>query len=191
MSSVAFAFTASTSSNLFPFNVDLIFGNEKKSHGARSGEYGGCSNTGTVPNPAANLSLAATRVAAVHLRPTTIQFTFRSTHNAFLFSLPHPVCATSCFCVYACLLYFSTLIWFRIWCGLLHNTKPGWRHVQTYCTYVFYYLQLLRLVFRQKRLDRQGVVCRRVVLVKNPWAVLPHFKSFLLTRSRSFVKTSL
>ena len=29
----------------------------------------------------------------------------------------------------------------------------------------------------QKRLDRQGGVCRRVVLVKNPWAVLPHFRS--------------
>ena len=45
MSSVAFAFTASTDSNLFPFNADLIFGNKKrKSHGARSGEYGtmGC-----------------------------------------------------------------------------------------------------------------------------------------------------
>ena len=45
MGSVAFAFTASTDSNLVPFNADLIFGNKKKSHGARSGEYGGCSNT--------------------------------------------------------------------------------------------------------------------------------------------------
>ena len=46
MSSVAFAFTASTDSNLVPFNADLIFGNKKKkAHGARSGEYGGCSNT--------------------------------------------------------------------------------------------------------------------------------------------------
>jgi len=33
------------------------------------------------------------------------------------------------------------------------------------------------LVLRQKRLDRQGILCRCVVLVKNPWAVLPHFKS--------------
>jgi len=33
------------------------------------------------------------------------------------------------------------------------------------------------LVLRQKRLDRQGVVRWRVVLVKNPWAVLPHFRS--------------
>jgi hypothetical protein len=32
------------------------------------------------------------------------------------------------------------------------------------------------LVLRQKHLDRQCVVCRRVVMVKNPWAVLPHFK---------------
>ena len=47
MSSVAFAFTASTDLNLVPFNADLIFGNnnKKKSHGARSGEHGGCSNT--------------------------------------------------------------------------------------------------------------------------------------------------
>ena len=29
-SSVAFAFTASTDSNLVPFNADLIFGNKKK-----------------------------------------------------------------------------------------------------------------------------------------------------------------
>ena len=33
------------------------------------------------------------------------------------------------------------------------------------------------LVLRQKRLDRQGVVCRRVVFVRNPRAVLPHFRS--------------
>ena len=45
MSSVAFAFTAYTDSNLVPFNADLIFGNKKKSHGAGSGEYGGCCNT--------------------------------------------------------------------------------------------------------------------------------------------------
>jgi hypothetical protein len=38
--SAAFAFTASTDSNLVPFNADLIFGNKKK-----SGEYGGCSIT--------------------------------------------------------------------------------------------------------------------------------------------------
>jgi len=30
------------------------------------------------------------------------------------------------------------------------------------------------LVLCQKHPDRQGVVCRRVVLVKNPSAVLPH-----------------
>ena len=45
ISSVAFAFTASTDSNLVPFNADLIFVNKKKSHGARSGENGGCSKT--------------------------------------------------------------------------------------------------------------------------------------------------
>ena len=33
------------------------------------------------------------------------------------------------------------------------------------------------LVLREKRLDRQGVVCWRVFLVKNPWAVLPRFRS--------------
>jgi len=33
------------------------------------------------------------------------------------------------------------------------------------------------LVLRQECLDRQGVVCRRVVLVKIPWDVLPHFRS--------------
>ena len=33
------------------------------------------------------------------------------------------------------------------------------------------------LVLRQKRLDRQGDVCLRVVFVKNPGAVLPHFRS--------------
>jgi len=32
-------------------------------------------------------------------------------------------------------------------------------------------------VLHQKRHDRQGVVCRHVVLVKNPWAFLPHFTS--------------
>jgi len=37
--------------------------------------------------------------------------------------------------------------------------------------------QLGDLVVRQKCLDRQGVVCQRIVLVKNPWAVLPHFRS--------------
>ena len=42
-SCVAFAFTASTDSNLVPLCADLIFGKRKKSHGARSGEYGGCS----------------------------------------------------------------------------------------------------------------------------------------------------
>jgi hypothetical protein len=28
------------------------------------------------------------------------------------------------------------------------------------------------------RLDRHGVVCRCIVMVKNPWAVLPYFRSF-------------
>ena len=79
MSSAAFAYTASTDSNLVPFNADLIFGNKRKSDGARSGEYGGCSNT-----------------------------------------------------VILCII---------------------------------------------KNCFRQGVVCRRVVLVKNPWDVLPHFRS--------------
>jgi len=45
MISVAFAFTASTDSNLVPFNADLIFGNKKNSRRARSSEYGGCSDT--------------------------------------------------------------------------------------------------------------------------------------------------
>ena len=45
-SCVAFAFTASTDSNLVPLSADLIFGKRKKSHGARSGEYCGCSITG-------------------------------------------------------------------------------------------------------------------------------------------------
>jgi len=45
MSSVAFAFTASADSNLVHFNADLIFGNKKKSHGARPGEYVGCCST--------------------------------------------------------------------------------------------------------------------------------------------------
>ena len=89
MSSVAFAFTASTDSNLVPFNADLIFGNKKKSYGARSGEYGGCSR----------------RVI---------------------------------------------------------------------------------LCFAKKSLDSQGVVCRRVVLVKNPRDVLPHFRSF--SSSHPFTK---
>ena len=42
MSSFVFAFTTSKDSNLVPFNADLIFRNKKGSHGARSGEYGGC-----------------------------------------------------------------------------------------------------------------------------------------------------
>ena len=45
-SCVAFAFTASTDSNLVPLSADLIFRKRKKSHGAGSGEYGGCSVTG-------------------------------------------------------------------------------------------------------------------------------------------------
>ena len=44
MTSVAFAFTPSTDSNLVPFNAGLMFGNKQKSHEARLGEYGGCSN---------------------------------------------------------------------------------------------------------------------------------------------------
>jgi len=41
------------------------------------------------------------------------------------------------------------------------------------------------LVLCQKLLDRQGVVCRCIVLVKNPWAVLPHFRS---SSSHPFMK---
>ena len=79
MSSAAFTFTASTDSNLVPFNADLIFGNKKKSHGL------GQVSTVDVP----------TRWP----------------------------CASS---------------------------KTSWQ---------------------------TGVVCRRVGLLKNPWAVLPHFRS--------------
>jgi len=43
------------------------------------------------------------------------------------------------------------------------------------------------LVLRQKRLDRQSVVCRSVVLVENPRAVLPHFRS---SSSYLFTKVS-
>ena len=47
MTCVAFFFTVSiTDSNLVLFSPDLIFGNRKKSPGARSGEDGGCPNTG-------------------------------------------------------------------------------------------------------------------------------------------------
>ena len=45
-SCVAFAFTASTDSNLVPLSADLVFGKRKMLHGARSGKYGGCSITG-------------------------------------------------------------------------------------------------------------------------------------------------
>jgi len=41
------------------------------------------------------------------------------------------------------------------------------------------------LVLRQKLLDRQGVVCWHIVLVKNPWAILPHFRS---SSSHPFMK---
>jgi hypothetical protein len=80
VSSITFTITASVDSNLVPFNADLIFGNKKKSHGARSNEYDGCSNT-------------------------------------------------------------------------------------------------VILLFHQKRLDKQSVMCWCVVLMKNPWAVHPHFRS--------------
>ena len=36
---------SSISSKCLPFNISFIFGNKKKSLGARSGEYAGCSNT--------------------------------------------------------------------------------------------------------------------------------------------------
>jgi hypothetical protein len=45
MSSVAFAVTASTDSNLLPFNAGLIFENKRNSQGAKLGVYGGCFNT--------------------------------------------------------------------------------------------------------------------------------------------------
>ena len=43
------------------------------------------------------------------------------------------------------------------------------------------------LVLRQKHLDRQGDVCWRVVLVKNPLAILPQFRSSF-SSSRPFTK---
>ena len=45
MSCVTFFFTASTDSDQVPFSPDLIFENTIKSHGARSGEYGGLAVT--------------------------------------------------------------------------------------------------------------------------------------------------
>jgi hypothetical protein len=45
-SSAVFCFTASIDSNRVPFKVDFIFGNKKKSHGAKSSKYGACSSTG-------------------------------------------------------------------------------------------------------------------------------------------------
>jgi len=37
---------SSVSSKCLPFNISFIFGNRKKSPGARSSEWAGCSNTG-------------------------------------------------------------------------------------------------------------------------------------------------
>jgi len=42
---VVLLLTSSVSSKYLPFNVSFIFGNTKKSLGARSGEDAGCSNT--------------------------------------------------------------------------------------------------------------------------------------------------
>ena len=44
--SAVFCFTASIDSNRVPFKTAVIFGNKKKSHGAKSGEYGACWSTG-------------------------------------------------------------------------------------------------------------------------------------------------
>ena len=44
-----FHFTSSIDTNRVPFKADLIFGNKKKSQGAKSGEYDACSSTGVPP----------------------------------------------------------------------------------------------------------------------------------------------
>ena len=44
--SAVFCFTASIDSNRVPFKTAFIFGNKKKSHGAKSGKYGACWSTG-------------------------------------------------------------------------------------------------------------------------------------------------
>jgi hypothetical protein len=55
-SSVIFCFTASIDSNRVPFKADFIFGNKKKSHGAKSDEYGVCPSTGVRPNTASQIA---------------------------------------------------------------------------------------------------------------------------------------
>jgi hypothetical protein len=44
-SSVVVFFTSVTDAKRVPLSTDLTLGKRKKSHGARSGEYGGCSST--------------------------------------------------------------------------------------------------------------------------------------------------
>ena len=53
----------------------------------------------------------------------------------------------------------------------------GKKVTRGYVRWVWWMFQHGDLVLHQKRLDRQGVLCWRVVLVKNPWAILPHFRS--------------
>ena len=67
----------------------------------------------------------------------------------------------------------SNLILFNADLIFGNKKKVTWGQVR----WVRWMFQHGDLVLRQKRLDRQGVVCRRVVLVKNPWAFLPHFRS--------------
>jgi len=72
-------------------------------------------------------------------------------------------------------LHLRTRTWFfltQTW-SLKIKTKVTWGWVR----WVRWMFQHGDLVLRQKLLDRQGVVCRCLVLVKNPWAVFPHFRS--------------
>jgi len=93
VSSIAFASTASTDSNLVPFNADLIFVNKKKSHGARSGEYVGCSNTVilcTVKNVLTDRALVPARCLGEEPMSRS------STFQVFLFSPVHGLSKPPC-----------------------------------------------------------------------------------------------